>query len=116
LQVLLGPVIEAGESLSAGLDCSSGSIVRLTMPAGWTPANLTFAISSDGQGYNDLFTLDGTEVMIPVTPGSAVVLSPLNEYLKAVAWLKLRSGSRSYPVAQAARREFAVAIEPAPAR
>jgi hypothetical protein len=111
LQVLLGPVIEAGESLSAGLDCSAGGIVRLTMPASWTPANLTFAISSDGQGFNDLFTLDGTEIMIPVTPGSAVVLSPLNEYLRAVAWLKVRSGSRLYPVAQAARREFAVAIE-----
>jgi hypothetical protein len=116
LQVLLGPVIEEGESLSGALDCTSGSIVRLTMPASWTPANLTFAISSDGQGFNDLFRLDGSEIMIPVTAGSAVVLAPLSEYLKAVAFLKVRSGSRNYPVPQLARREFAIAIEVAAAR
>jgi hypothetical protein len=55
LQVLNGPVIEAGESLSDALDCTSGSIIRLTMPAQWSPqAVLTFSISSDGNGFNDL--------------------------------------------------------------
>lgn len=111
LQVLNGPVIEAGESLSAGLDCTAGTIVRLTMPPFWDGANLSFQISSDGNGYNDLFTIDGKEIVIPVVPGSAVVVAPLSDYLKAVAYLKVRSGSRAYPVAQSAHRDFAVAIE-----
>ncbi len=111
LQVLNGPVIEAGQSLSDGLDCTAGAIVRLTMPAAWSGGNLTFQISSDGLGYNDLFTIDGQEVVIPLVAGSAVVLAQLDEFLHAVAFLKVRSGTRTHPVAQAARREFAVAIE-----
>jgi hypothetical protein len=111
LQVLNGPVIAAGQSLSAGLDCTAGNIVRLTMPASWDGANLSFQISSDGAGYNDLFTIDGKEVVIPVVAGTAVVIAPLSDYLKAVAFLKVRSGSRAYPVTQSAQRDFAVAIE-----
>jgi hypothetical protein len=111
LVVLNGPIIEAGESLSAGLDCTAGTIVRLTMPAAWSGANLSFQISSDGAGYNDLFTIDGREIVIPVVAGTAVVVAPLSDYLKAVAFLKVRSGSRTWPVSQAEQRDFAVAIE-----
>ena len=111
LQVLEGPVIAAGAYLSDGLDCTAGEIVRLTMPAQWTGANLSFQISSDGYGYNDLHTIDGREIVIPVVPGSAVVVAPLSDYLRAVAFLKVRSGTRDFPVIQAAQRDFAVAIE-----
>jgi|RhiMethySRZTD1v2_1073278.scaffolds.fasta_scaffold833603_2 hypothetical protein len=113
LAVLNGPVIEAGESLSAGIDCTGGNIVRLTMPANWTGANITFAISSDGNGYNDLVNTDGEEVTLVVVPGSAVVLGQFGDYLKAIAFLKIRSGTRSHPVEQEDRREFAIAIETA---
>src|SRR5262245_56032104 len=111
LQVLTGPVIEAGQSLSAGLDCSAGEILRLTMPGElvWTGANISFQISTDGQGYNDLFTLDGHEIVIPCIPGTAVVVAPLSDYLRAVPFLKIRSGSRRFPVIQQSRVEFAVA-------
>lgn len=111
LTVLNGPIIATGQSLSAGLDCTAGQIVRLTMPAAWTGANLSFQISSDGNGYNDLFTIDGHEVVIPVIPGAAVVVAPLADFLKAVAFLKVRSGTRNFPVIQPAQRDFAVAIE-----
>lgn len=114
-KVLNGPVIEAGQALSNGLDCSAGSIVRLTMPAGWDPANISFQISSDGLGYNDLFSLDGKEIVMPVVVGAAVVVAPLVDYLKAVGFLKIRFGSRGHDRVQSSRREFAVAIEvPAP--
>jgi len=55
--------------------------------------------------------MDGEEVMLPVEPGSAVVLAQFGDYLKAIAFLKIRSGSRDHPVEQEERREFAVAIE-----
>ena len=110
LIVLNGPVIEAGQSLSSGIDCTAGEIVRLTMPAAWSGANLSFQISSDGNGYNDLFRADGTEIVVPCVAGAAVVLNQPSDMLRAVAFLKIRSGSRQWPVAQAARREFSVAV------
>jgi hypothetical protein len=111
LKVLNGPFIQAGEALSDGLDCSEGPIVRLTMPADWTPANITFQISSDGEMYNDLVDRNGNEITMTVVAGSAVVLSQFAEYLKAVAFIKIRSGTAEYPVAQNMQRAFAVAIE-----
>jgi len=111
VQVLNGPIIAAGEALSDGLDCRAGAIVRLTMPAGWSPANLSFQISSDGGGYNDLVDFDGREIVMPVVPGTAVVVGMLDQYLRAVAFLKIRSGSRTRPVPQPVQRDFSIAIE-----
>jgi hypothetical protein len=111
LSILTGPTIAAGESLSDGLDCTGGNIIRLTMAASWTPANMTFQISTDGTFYNDLFRPDGEEVTMVVVPGAAVVLGHIGDWLKAVAYLKVRSGTRNYPVRQAERRDFAVAVE-----
>ena len=109
LQVLNGPTIAAGEALSDGIDCSAGRVVRLTMPAGWDRAQLTFQISSDGVFYNDLVGLDGYEIAFTnVVPGSAVVVP--EETGRAIGWLKLRSGTRTDPEAQSATRVFAVAI------
>src|SRR3954464_9174665 len=64
LQVLNGPTIAAGESLSDALDCTAGPLVRITIPAEFTPANLTFQLSSDGVGYNDLYDVHGNEITI----------------------------------------------------
>jgi hypothetical protein len=111
LQVLNGPFIQAGESLSDAVDCSAGELVRLTMPGAWTDAApLTFQISTDGVFYNDLFTLDGHELTLPVVvPGAAVLVS--HDVGRAVAFIKFRSGTRAAPVAQDMLREFAVAID-----
>lgn len=114
LQIINGPIIQAGESLSDGVDCTGGNIVRFTMPAGWTNANITFQISSDGNGYNDLYNTNGEEVTLPVEESAAVVLGQFGDYLKAIAFLKIRSGTKSHPVVQEAQRDFAIAIEVLP--
>jgi hypothetical protein len=111
LKVLNGPFIEVAEALSDALDCSEGAIVRLTMPGGWTPANITFQISTDGAMFNNLVDRNGDEIQMAVVPNAAVVLSQFDEYLKAVTFLKIRSGTSEYPVSQDELREFAVAIE-----
>jgi hypothetical protein len=112
LTVVNGPIIAAGESLSDGIDCTVGTLVRITMPASWTPANLTFQLSSDGAFFNDLFDADGREITMVVTPGAAVVLTDMDWTGKAaIAHLKFRSGTRAYPVLQDEQREFAVAIQ-----
>jgi hypothetical protein len=109
LQVINGPVIAAGESLSDGIDLAGGQLVRITAPFAWSGANISFQISSDGNGYNDLYTADGNEVVIPCRAGRAIVIEwPM--WWKAVAFLKIRSGSGSSETVQTERQEFAVAV------
>jgi len=110
LVVLTGPIIAAGQSLSDAIDVN-GDMVRITMPAGWTPANLTFQISTDGEGYNDLFNPLGQEIMLPVVPGTAVIV-PV-EMTRAIRFIKFRSGRRDFPVVQEEQRDFAVAVQQA---
>ena len=63
---VLNTIIPAGESLSNPIDCSGGNAVRITFPTSWTPGgNLTFQISTDGNGYNDLYDTSGNEVTFP---------------------------------------------------
>ena len=111
LKVMSDINIEAGESLSNGVDCTEGPLVRLTMSEFWTPANISFQISWDGERYNNLVGMNGEEKVMPVTPGSAVVLAQLGDALKAVQFLKIRSGTSTNPVPQEERRSFAVAID-----
>ena len=110
ISVLNGPNIAAGESLSDGIDCTGGTLVRITMPApDWTPANLTFQFSSDGLQYNDMFNQAGQEITLPnYPPGVGVVL--IYDALPTLAFLKIRSGTRSHPVIQTAARAFALAV------
>src|SRR5215471_16661031 len=108
LTVLNGPTILKGESLSDALDCSDGDVVRLTMPADWTDADISFAISSDDIGYNNLHAADGKEIVVAVHAGTAVVV-PV-DIARAVGYLKIRSGTSDRPVPQEQQRTFAVAV------
>lgn len=109
LEIINGPFIQAGESLSDAIDCSAGPLVRITMPGGWTPANLTFQLSSDGEMFNDLYDVKGDPITIVVVPGSTVRI-PL-EWSTMIAFIKFRSGTAEHPVSQTELREFAVAIQ-----
>ena len=107
LTIINGPIIQAGESLSSGIDCSAGAIVKITMPGNWNgAAPLTFQTSSDGVMYNDIFNPDGTELMFTVIAGTGVIGMRLT-----TGFVKFRSGTRERPVVQPELREFAVAIE-----
>jgi hypothetical protein len=111
LEIVDGPLISAGESLSDGADCTNGEIVRLTMPPNWKEANITFQISSNGEFYNDLFDRHGDEVMIPVKAGTAVVLKPTGHWVVAFAYVKIRSGTRDHPVPQPEDTKFAITLD-----
>jgi hypothetical protein len=111
LTVLNGPTIAANESLSDGVDLQGGDLVRITCPADWTEgANITFEISTDGNGYNALFTPEGEEVTVVCTPGAAIILRE-QYWARAINFLKVRSGTRDNPFEQEAQREFAIAVE-----
>jgi hypothetical protein len=109
LVILDGPTISAGESLSDGIDCSSGEIVRITVPQEYTPANLTFQVSTDGNFYNDLFTSAGEEVTVAAEPNTGIVIQ--ERWVRSIAFLKFRSGTRDYPVKQREDCKFAIAVE-----
>lgn len=109
LEILDGPTIGRGESLSDEIDCSDGEIVRITVPQEFTKANLTFQVSTDGNFFNDLFDEHGKEITISAEPNSGIVITGL--WTRAVAFLKFRSGSREHPVVQREDCKFAIAID-----
>ena len=106
IEVLNGPNIAPGESLSDALDCSAGRIIKITMPGDWTYADITFQTSSDGVGFNDIMRPDGQEVLCTVFPGTAIIGMDL-----VTGFLKIRSGTRDRPIEQEEIRTFAIAIE-----
>jgi hypothetical protein len=93
-----GPTIALGESLSEGVDCSAGNIVRITVPQEFTESNLTFQVSSDGELYNDLYDSRGDEITITAKPDSGIVVA--GDWVRSVAFIKFRSGTREHPVEQ----------------
>lgn len=113
LQIIDGPTIGAGESLSDGADCSAGTIVRITVPQEFTSANLTFQVSSDGNFYNDLHTANGEAVTITARPDTGIVVAEV--WTRSINFIKFRSGTRSHPVAQKEACKFAIAVETAEA-
>jgi len=109
LTILDGPTIAQGESLSDGIDCSAGEIVRITVPQEFTKANLTFQVSSDGNFYNDLYNAKGEEITVTAQPDSAIVIG--ERWGRVFGFIKLRSGTRGHPVSQAVDCRFAIAVE-----
>ena len=105
---LPGPVIQAGQSLSDSLDCTTGKIVRIYTPAAWTGSNISFQLSFDGVVWANLVNRSGAEIIAAVKPNSVIILT---EYTQQVAWLKIRSGTSAAPVVQTARRDFKTTIE-----
>jgi hypothetical protein len=105
--------ISAGQSLSHGVDCSGClRLVRINVPANWTPAPMTFQMSTDGVAYHNLYniTLPGDSyrsyeaTVQSVAPGSSIHMpSGLGQ---DIAWVKVRSGTAGVPVIQPADATF----------
>jgi len=75
LIIVDGPTIAAGESLSDGVDCSAGEIVRITVPPGVHARQPDLSGLSDGNFYNDLFSSNGEEITV-VAKGSTGIVVP----------------------------------------
>jgi hypothetical protein len=117
LTIVDGPTIPHNESLSDGADCSGGDIVRITVPQEFTPANLTFQSSSNGDLYNDLYDAKGNEVTMVAKPDTTIIVAA--EWARSLGWIKIRSGTKASPVEQTRDAcKFAIALETrdAPAR
>ena len=110
LTIVDGPTIPLNESLSDGADISAGTIVRITVPMEFTPANLTFQSSSNGDLYNDLYDAEGEEVTMVAKPDTTIIIAA--PWARTLGWIKIRSGTRSHPVKQTRDEcKFGIAVE-----
>jgi hypothetical protein len=103
-----GPTIDADQSLSDGANCSAGEMVRITVPQEFTEADLTFQVSSDGKFYNDLYDAAGNEIVIKAKPDTGIVLQ--SPWIRSIAYVKIRSGTRLAPVVQQEKCKFGIAL------
>jgi hypothetical protein len=101
--------ILSGESLSNAFDASNAQQVFIGMPDDWSErAPLTFRYSPDaGVSWYDAVDAKGKELSVPVVKGGAM---QVDAAIANKGWLKLRSGTRRYPVLQQADRGFVVNV------
>jgi hypothetical protein len=107
--VIVTPTILAGQSLSDSIDTTGGNPEFIVVPSTWTPANISFQLSTDGNNFGDLFDASGRELIMPCVSGSTIMFDPLLMSIKG-AYFKIRSGSRDHPVKQAQDVQFSVAV------
>lgn len=103
--------IANGESLSGALSLTPGTrqLVALQMPAAWTAASLTFAVSADGTTYVPLYW-DGAEYTILAAGGATTSTGVSLEPAAFAGWayVKVRSGTSGSAVNQGAARSITV--------
>ena len=109
LTIVDGPTILEGELLSDGADLTGGTIVRITIPQEFTPANLTFQSSSDNGLYNDLYDAEGEEITMVAKPDTTIIVKA--SWARTLGWIKIRSGTRDNPVEQRTTTKLAIAVE-----
>ena len=110
INLIGGPTIAAGASLSGILDCSAAlqGIKRILMPPAWTSAWLSFQISPDGTTFQDLYWPNGVMVVVTVVPGSTIIT---DSSLWHSAYFKFRSGTTSEPIVQPQARVFKCVVQ-----
>jgi hypothetical protein len=104
--------IPAGGFLSSAINATNANtgITRIIHPAGWTNrAWCTVLMSYDGATFNDLFHRNGQPVILHIIPGGTALVD--EEIYQQLAYFKLRSGSKDYPVPQLEERVFTIVLE-----
>lgn len=83
------------------------SLIRLTIGAAWTAADLTVQTSPDGVAWYDLYDEYGTPYTVKAAASRAVFINP--GPLLAVNFIRLRSGTPAAPVNQASAATITLA-------
>jgi len=109
--VMVNLTIPSGESISSGMDCTSGRMIRVRAPDGWDGTDVvTFQLSPDNVVYRNLFDARGAEVTARVVPGTVVMFQQdINP-----GWMRIRGGTSVNPSVQTVDRTFVVTIDTTP--
>lgn len=102
--------IALNASLSGIIDLGLMRLGRLVMPTEWTPAEITFDVSHDGETYKPFYSDDDTELVINPPVGVEREMT-LSKWL-SVRYLRIRSGTSSLPVPQLADRNIVLVLVP----
>lgn len=89
-------------SLSEVVDLEGFALARITMPAAWTAAVLTFKVGASGSVEGDYYKDDGTEISLTVAASRVYRMPPLD--WDGVRYIQLRSGTGAAAVAQGGDR------------
>jgi hypothetical protein len=104
-------VIANGASLSDAIELGDGvrQVCGIQMPAAWTAASLTFAVSADGITYSPLY-FDTGEYTVAAGAGAVASAGISLEPRAFAGWpyVKVRSGTAASAVNQGAARTLTV--------
>ena len=96
-------------SLSDIIELNGASIIRISMPAVWTAAEITFQVD-DGDGtFRDLWMDWGWELWVETAVSRSIEMSV---FFRGLHWdrVKVRSGTSGAPVAQGGDREIGLVV------
>jgi flagellar hook protein FlgE len=94
--------IAINQSLSPAINLSGWTLIGIKMPAAWTAADITLQASVNNSTWVDVYDQLGTELTIEVDASRFVIINSPD--LKAIRYLKIRSGTSGTPVNQEAAR------------
>ena len=101
----------AADGLSGSVDLTGHVLVGVQMSTAWTAAGITFAAATTDAGtYQAVYGSTGDELTLTTDASRYVNLSPLTSV--SYRHLKVRSGTNSVPVAQAATRTLQLVVRP----
>jgi|TARA_Y100000034_G_scaffold135640_1_gene208405 hypothetical protein len=95
------------------VDLSGIEVEAIMFPAGWTAADLTFLSSNvTGGTFYDVYDSGGTELALTVAASRMIGLTAAHKaVLKALRFVKFRSGDTGTPVAQVAERTLTLVFK-----
>ena len=96
--------------LSAAVELLGKVPVALQMPAAWTTAVLTFQGSKDGTTYANIYSDGGAEYTVQAAASRFIPLDPAD--FVGCRFVKVRSGTASTAVTQAAARTVTLIVRP----
>lgn len=106
--------ITNGTSLSGAIDLGSSSLSGILIPAAWTAAGLSFAVSTSLAGtYVPLWNGFGSEYTIPSASvvANQFITIPMVDFL-GIQFIKVRSGTAASAVNQGADRILTLVAVP----
>lgn len=103
--------IASGAALSAAVPLGAGTLVGVSMPAGWDAAAMTFQVSADGgTTWQELFGSGGSAVSYTVAANNFVAIDPAT--WRGINMIKVRSGTSGATVNQTAARTLTLITRP----